>query len=66
MAIKLQNELEFKKTQLTNVMETNNTQKKLIDELTEEINCMRSHALVGVKSERYDNKFGKEKDVGRE
>ena len=47
-------------------METNNTQKKLIDELTEEINCMRSHALVGVKSEKYDNKFGREKDIGRE
>ena len=46
-------------------METNNTQKKLIDELTEELNCMRSHELVGVKCERYDNKFGKEKDIGR-
>ena len=46
-------------------METNNTQKKLIDELTEELNFMRSHALVGAKCERYDNKFGKEKDIGR-
>ena len=65
MTIKLQNEVEFKKIQLTNVMETNNTQKKLIDELTEELNCMRSHSLVGVKCERHDNKFGTGKDIGR-
>ena len=63
LVVKLQNEVHLKDTQLFNLVETNSTQKKLVNGLENELNTMRLHNIVGNKNEKNGNKFGFENDV---
>ena len=53
----------MKDTQLFNLVETNSTQKKLVNGLENELNTMRQCNIVGNKNEKNGNKYGFENDV---
>ena len=63
LALKLQNDVEFKNAHLLSVLETSKAQKKLIDDLQSELQCLRSNSVTEEKSEKSDVKFGFIKQV---
>ena len=63
LVVKLQNEVHLKDTQLFNLVETNSTQKKLVNGLENELNTMRLHSIVSIKNEKNGNKYGFENGV---